>query len=495
MLKRHKICRIALIVAIWSLATIAFAMVPPHPKYANPPAQHKTVQIDRHSGEGFKNRVIPNNILVLRVQFSDVTFQAQAQYPDDLPHDTAFFERWMLHLRDFFDDASHSRYVLDYHVYPEVFTLPNPMGYYGGDTATAIDEKVCDIVAHLVAMADPLIDFSSYGGLIIFHAGAGQESDISSLRREQIWSTFITRRDLQNYFDPENDAYPGYPTSDGALLSNIVLVPESQYQDYFPGEGEDNAEAYLFSIYGVLAHQFGHLIGLPTLFDNDSSNGRSQGIGNWGLMGTGVWNGNGYVPAQLSAWSRYYLGWEDAITITENMQNVLVDNFLNHEPTAKRLFKVPISSSEYFLIENRQQNPDESTNPYNGQPSYTFKLLPDGEQDYYDNYPELPYFNFMKNRYIGSEWDFFLPGLGGPMGPGQSYPFDGSGMLIWHIDENIINASFTPNFDKNRVNANSAHKGVDLEEADGIQHLDTAVYDIYKYGSPYDSFRQGNNDY
>jgi len=34
-----------------------------------------------------------------------------------------------------------------------------------------------------------------------------------------------------------------------------------------------------------------------------------------------------------------------------------------------------------------------------------------------------------------------------------------------------------------------------LEEADGIQHLDTGIVDTYKWGSPFDSYRAGNNDY
>jgi hypothetical protein len=57
-----------------------------------------------------------------------------------------------------------------------------------------------------------------------------------------------------------------------------------------------------------------------------------------------------------------------------------VDHFLNHNPEATRLYKIPISENEYFLIENRQQNPDNSTDPHNWQPSYTFELLPEGEQ-------------------------------------------------------------------------------------------------------------------
>lgn len=493
MQKSFSLFRMALVMSLWTAVWTLTALVPPHPKYENPPQNFVPTRIESMRTNFANKEDIPNNILVLRVQFGDVSFRESEAYPDFLAHDFAFFDRWMVHLHDFFDDASHSQYNLAYTLYPEVITLARPMSYYGSDSTERIDARIPELVADMVSIVDSQIDFNSYGGLIIFHAGAGQESDISKIRSEQIWSTFITRRDLQDYYEPENDSYPGYPTDDGAILKNIVLVPESQYQDYFPAEGEENAEAYLFSIYGVLTHQFGHLIGLPTLFDNDSSNGYSQGIGNWGLMGTGVWNGNGYVPAQVSAWCRMYLGWEDVITINEDTEDIVVDYFLDHNPSAKRLYKVPISSTEYFLIENRQQNPDASLNPYNGQPSYSFKLLPAGEQEYYENYPELPYFNFMTNRYIGSEWDFFLPGLGGPVPSGN--PVDGSGLLIWHIDENIINANFTANFDRNRINSDASHKGVDLEEADGIQNLDTAVYDIYKYGSPFDSFRKDNNDY
>lgn len=480
-------------------ASTLMALVPPHPMYRQIPSAWEPVrtelplQADGSFQKG--SRVLPNNILVLRVQFSDVSFVSQPAYPDYLAHDDAFFDRWMLHLSDFFADASHYQYELNYTLFPTVITLPQPMSYYGGDTATKIDARITQLARDLVDAVDDQVDFNQHGGLIIFHAGAGQESDINGVRTDLIWSTFLTRKTLQAAFAPNNDNYPGLSTNDGANLINIVIVPEHEFQDYFPGEGQQDAEVYLFSIYGVLAHQFAHIIGLPTLFDNDSSNGASQGIGNWGLMGTGVWNASGYVPAQLSAWSRMLMEWETPITISGDATGLLVDHFLDHGEGRNRLYKIPISATEYFLIENRQQNPDGSLDPYSNTPSYTFKLLPEGEQDYYENYPLLPYFNFMENRYIGSEWDFFLPGLGGPVPPGQMMLQDGSGLLIWHIDERIIAENFTSNFDRNRINANSRHKGVDLEEADGIQHLDTAIYDPYKWGSPFDAFRQGNNDY
>ena len=479
--------------------TWGYALVPPVPAYKNPPDTWQATKIDGLPQASHKNGdakvEIPNNILVLRIQFADQTFRSAPAHPDFLAHDEAFFNRWMLHLSDFFAEASHGAYTLDYTIYPQVISLPNTMAYYGEDSSDRIDWRLAQIIPDFLEQIDAEIDFNNFGGIIIFHAGQGQESDIDKLRTNQIWSTFLTRRNLQAYFEPNNNNYPGVLTNDGAVLTNVVIVPEDEFQDYFPVPPADNADMYLFSIYGVLAHQFGHLIGLPTLFDNDSSNGYSQGIGNWGLMGTGVWNGNGYVPAQLSAYSRYMLGWETPVLLTQSSLNNPVDHFLNHSPDAIRMYKIPITETEYFLVENRQQNPDGSLDPYSSQPSYSFKLLPEGEQQYYENYPLLPYFDFMTNRYSGCEWDFFLPGLGGPFPPGAAVLQDGSGILIWHIDENVIAENFTANFDYNRINANSSLKGVDLEEADGIQHLDTSAPDTYKYGSPFDSFRASNNDY
>ncbi len=489
------ILKVLILLLLVLLVQVGQALVPPHPLYEAIPAAYGATKIESNVFSSQATRQIPNNMLVLRVQFSDVSFRAQAAYPDNYVHDEVFFNRWMIHLKDFFLEASHDLYNLEYQLYPQVLTMPNPMAYYGGDTDEKIDANLAQMLPHIMNQIDATVDFTSYGGVIIFHAGAGQESDVESIRQNQIWSTFLTRKNLQAYFDPENDNYPGFTTNDGAILTNIVVVPEDEFQDYFPAEGEENASAYLFSIYGVLAHQFGHVLGLPTLFDNDSSNGASQGIGNWGLMGTGVWNGNGYVPAQPDAWCRYLLGWETPVVISQDSAINSIDYFLNHSASAIRVYKIPITATEYFLIENRQQNPDGSLDPYTNQYSYSFKLLPEGEQDYYENYPLLPYFNFMENSYLGSEWDFFLPGLGGPIPNNSSEPQDGSGLLIWHIDEQVIDELFTANFDNNRVNSNAAHKGVDLEEADGTQNLDTAVYDIYKWGSPFDSFRADNNDY
>jgi hypothetical protein len=92
-------------------------------------------------------------------------------------------------------------------------------------------------------------------------------NNFQPLSTNSIWSTIITRKDLQRFYDPENDDYPGYPTNDGIYLTNIGILPEDQFHDYFPVEGENLYEYYLFSLLRVLTHQFGRMLGLPSLFD------------------------------------------------------------------------------------------------------------------------------------------------------------------------------------------------------------------------------------
>jgi M6 family metalloprotease-like protein len=431
---------------------------------------------------------VPDSILVLRVQFTDRSFDLVPDYPDSLAHDYAYFDRLMFHLASYYNDVSHGNYQIieadgtkHYTLWDEVFTLPHPIGYYGDEELTGL------MLEDIVAASDAAIDFSQYDSFIIFHAGAGQEADLTGNNTNTLWTSFISRRSLQEELDPENDDFPGIATNDGMYIKEFVLCPETEWQpDNIPGETR------VYGIYGVICHQFGHQVGLPTLFDNYSANGYSQGIGNFGLMGTGVWNADGFVPPLPCAWSRYYMGWDPNVITIEASQydNELVFP-LADDDTTPTIYKVMLSETEYFLVENRQQNPDGSIGTASGVPSFTFQLLPPDQQDYYPaGHPNAgePKFNFMENTYYGCEWDFYLPGLG-------DSSTDGSGILIWHVDETVLFANFTPDFDLNAPNNDASHKGVDLEEADGTQHLDGPPVSMASYGSANDAYRAGNNTY
>lgn len=437
---------------------------------------------------------LPQNILAIMVQFSDVTFDLVPDYPDSLAHDQEYFERLFFHLASFYADASHGNYLLtedNYTVWNNIITLSQPMGYYGDNDLQI--ERISEFAQETIQQIDEQLDFNDYDAIILIHAGAGEEAAPVGENEDQLSSTFLSRRSLQAGLDPENEDFPGIETDDGLYLTEFVIIPETEWQPNGV-QGEDT----IYGIFGVLAHQFGHQLGLPTLFDNNSENGSSYGIGGFGVMGTGVWNANGFVPPLPCAWSRYYLGWEDdnIVEINSSFDNLsLVFPMAQDEDTPK-LYKINISENEYFLIENRQQNPDNSffINA-DGDTLATFTFNTIANQSVYPPghaYAGQPKFDFMENSYAGCEWDFYLPGYGFGAAPEN----DGSGILIWHIDENIIAENFTPDFEIHSVNGDASHKGVDLEEADGIQQLDSTLHGLNSFfGSKDDSYREGNNTY
>ncbi|MCD4830048.1 MAG: M6 family metalloprotease domain-containing protein [Candidatus Cloacimonetes bacterium] len=485
-------------VALLSLLALSLAAVPPHPSMpdwstwaAGDDARPSTRFGGVKTATGERN--LPQTVLAIMVEFTDVTFDETPGYPDSIAHDQAYFDRCMFHLNDYCHDASHGAYTFDWQVYDRV-SLDNTMSWYGDDGEYRDENRVA-MVDEVVAALDAEIDFAVWDALVLFHAGAGQESDIEESRPDELWSTFVNLYDLWEYLDPEAAEYDGIPTGDGVFITEMIILPESQWQPYF------DETSPILGMLGVLAHQYGHQLGLPTLYDNDSSNGYSQGIGNWGVMGTGAWNALGYVPPMPCAWSRQFLGWETPLVITGDVHYIELAHNLDSLGMLPRLARVALSDEEYFLLENRQQNPDGSAVTwYNDdgsvshtEASFSFEIVEN--QEYYpppNNH--IPKFDFMTNRYRGCEWDFYLPGLGGPAFNGNDLT-DGSGLLIWHIDENVIAENFTPDFEYNTINGVSEHKGVDLEEADGVQHLDSNYPAVERYGSPGDSYRLGHNDY
>ena len=86
------------------------------------------------------------------------------------------------------------------------------------------------------------------------------------------------------------------------------------------------------------------LLGLPTLYDTEF--GRS-GAGTYGLMDQGSNAGSGLCPIKPSAFERYLLGAVEPITISGTGSIKLLRD---------EVYKLPISSNEYFLIEFRKNS-------------------------------------------------------------------------------------------------------------------------------------------
>ena len=117
---------------------------------------------------------------------------------------------------------------------------------------------------------------------------------------------------------------------------------------------------------GVIAHELGHDLGLPDLYDVDKSS--QGGVGTWSLMASGNWNQTsstafaGTAPAHLDAWSKYYEGWLEPTAVTTNQTGVSVPRaetslsalrILNNPNGVDWSFTRQAGTGEYFLVENR----------------------------------------------------------------------------------------------------------------------------------------------
>jgi len=465
------------------------ALVMPHP--------HKTggIPISLQEAEQYEpftrlRTAQPDSILVLRVDFPDYHFSATGVYPyEGYPQDFTYFNKYMQHLKNFYLDASNEQYTLKYIIAPQVYEAPENMAFYGNDANESI--RRVQLVKWLIEQADASgFDFTHYFGVIVFHAGPGQESDIYDNQKHTLWSSFLSRNSFRNVYvdpnDPDYDDYQGLTTSTGGIVNRVAFLPAQQFHEGFPLEFNHE-----FDILGPLANQFGRILGFPSLNGNTTG---TAGTGNFCIMGTGTWNFNGKLPPLPSAWVRYQAGWVEPVLVKGDAFDLPI-TYPMAKTNTNKLYKIELSEKEYFLIENRERNFIKDTFVYypngdfpNGAGQtidadiHSFKLAISGQ--YYSSFG-LPIANPMINDLRGSEWDFNIPH------EYRGFYAIGSGLLIWHIDENVIEAN-RPN---NTVNGNNRHFGVALEEADGIEHLASTRPDMYSRGSPFDAFREDNNNY
>lgn len=96
----------------------------------------------------------------------------------------------------------------------------------------------------------------------------------------------------------------------------------------------------------ICAHELGHSFYLTDLYDYTK---KSEGIGSYGLMGSGnIDYTNGH---HFTAWSKIKLGWIEPKIITEDGFYIVNDSETN--PEAYILMDKSHSEKEYFLVENR----------------------------------------------------------------------------------------------------------------------------------------------
>lgn len=140
-------------------------------------------------------------------------------------------------------------------------------------------------------------------------------------------------------------------TADNKANSGKIRVNNYTIQSGVGGATACDASAIMAP--GTAAHETGHGLGLPDFYDtNPSDADNSEGIGHWGLMGSGNY-ARPPSPAHMEGFSRNQLGWVTVVDLTTSGTYSLGpytvgDTIFRITPTGSN------PRNEYFLLENRQ---------------------------------------------------------------------------------------------------------------------------------------------
>jgi hypothetical protein len=181
---------------------------------------------------------------------------------------------------------------------------------------------------------------------------------------------------------------------------------------------------------GTVAHETGHAFGLPDLYDTDFNGSGTEGIGEWGIMGSGNYT-KPFSPTGYDAWSLNELGWVTIDTLGASRTVTTRARQLSDT-----VFLAPTdNSNEFVLVENRQRFQSD-----------TAMLDPNNTRT----------------------------------GNCKSNCKKEPGLLIWHIDLARIAAGVA----SNQVNTGQV-QGVALMQADGVNQLRTRGANRGDAGDPF----------
>ncbi len=277
------------------------------------------------------------NVLILLVDFSDNVHATAPAFFDSLGYAKAVFS-----LASYYREVSYGQLDIVTVDWPSAVgwtRAPHPYsyyvaGYYGWGFYPQNSQGLC---ADLCTAVDGVVDFSQYD-----NDGDGVVDGVNVIFAGPFDGT-------PNTIWPHAWALPG----NGALHDGVWVRTYSMQSEYDVMPGDQAAD--------VLCHEFGHVLGLPDLYDYGYD---SWGVGTWCLMSYGVYNGGGWSPSHLSVWCRIAMGFVDPWIVTTD--GVYAVPAVEQAPVIYRLWTHGHVGIEYFLVENRRPHGFDAALPAHG---------------------------------------------------------------------------------------------------------------------------------
>jgi len=334
--------------------------------------------------------------LIILVNFNDKEFSMSnpGSFYDDMVNTHNFngyslngrYVRMTGSVRDYFYDNSN-------HIFDPAFDVVGPVNVNYSCKYPNGTNNADDVFHAALEAADPYVDYSEYDsdgdGYVdmVFFLVAGLSSNYSGNDEAYLWPHMFYL-----YWAPPHDGkYFGLY----ACSTEIAGWENSYYKDV--------------NGIGTFCHEFGHVLGLPDLYDTDysGSGGESRNPGEWSIMAGGSGNNFGRNPVGYSLYERYALGFTTPTVINAEGPQTL--QALDESNQGLRL-NTP-NSHEYFLIENRQPGKWDVNLPGSGMmvarvDSSSVRVWENNEVNVN---PNRMYYELLRANYMGddSEYDPF----------------------------------------------------------------------------------------
>ena len=326
-------------------------------------------RVNQSSGLGLNSALFPHmgdvHALVILIEYSDVKFRTPnaGEYYKRFLNQEGFSEHGGTgSARDYFIASSSGQFTPTFDVYGPA-TLDKTRAYYGENTSPGNDARAAEMVRDACLKLDGQINFADYDS-----NNDGEVDNIYVIYADQGEASF----------GPAESIWPHQWQLAG---EGLTLTLDGKKIDHYGCCNEyDQTKP---SGIGTFCHEFGHVMGLPDLYDTSGYGSATYATPHsWCIMDYGSYNNDGRTPPSYSIYERNAMGWIDP-TVINGRNTISLDNI--HDSNQGCIINTT-NRNEFFLFENRQQ----------------------------------------------TGWDTYLPG---------------HGMLVWHIDynDNIFNKNVVNN--------------------------------------------------